>query len=126
MHAIMIMLEIEELGYIETDHLKAALLHDIGKIIHPLRIWERVIAVLCKWVNDDCLENLNEDDLKGWKRGLVIMKKHPEWGAELISNTDASENLIELISKHHEGDLESKDLRMIKFLDALRAIDEKY
>jgi hypothetical protein len=68
-HAIHVMEIFEQEGYQEKDFLKAALLHDIGKIVHPLKLWERVISVICRWINPDCLDNLVETDIRGWKRG---------------------------------------------------------
>jgi len=123
-HAIQIMKEIEIKGFEDRDYLKAALLHDIGKIVHPLKIWERVIAVICRWINSDCLDDLSDKDLKGWKRGLVIAKKHPEWGAEMLSGTDASNELVEIIRKHHEGDLEINDPKAKEFLTLFKSIDD--
>ncbi len=123
-HAIYVMEAIEKEGYQDKDFLKAALLHDIGKIVHPLKVWERVMAVICRWINPDCLDDLDETDIKGWKRGLVITKKHPEWGADMIANSNASPELVEIIRKHHEGEIEAKEPRYQSFLLLLRAVDD--
>jgi len=123
-HAIHVMELIEQEGYPDKDFLKAALLHDIGKIVHPLKLWERVISVICRWINPDCLDDLEEADIRGWKRGLVITKKHPEWGADLISNSNASPELVEIIRKHHEGEMEANEPKYQSFLLLFRSIDD--
>ena len=45
-HSIRVFESILAAGESDEDLIKAALLHDIGKGLHPLRRWERVFAVL--------------------------------------------------------------------------------
>lgn len=124
-HAFKIFEEIDKLGITNTDHLKIALLHDIGKIVHPLSIFERVMIVVWKKIYPHGMDNLKESDLKGWKRGLVIAKKHPAWGADLVSNTSVSENFVDIIRYHHSDEIDEQlNSESRKFLSVLKSIDD--
>ena len=65
-----------------------------------------------------------EKDLKGWKRGLVIARNHPEWGADLISNTELPESLIAVVRNHHQSELQTEDVKIKEFFLALQSIDD--
>ena len=124
-HAFLIFEEIEKLEVANTDHLKIALLHDIGKIVHPLSIYEKVMIVVWKKIYPQGIDDLKESDLKGWKRGLVIAKKHPEWGADLISNTSVSKDVVDIIRYHHTDEVDEQlNSKSKKFLSVLKSFDD--
>jgi putative nucleotidyltransferase with HDIG domain len=124
-HAIRVMSDVETAGFSQLEFLKAALLHDIGKTVHPLKIWERALIVLFSRFNPESFRDLSDLDLKGWKRGLVIAKKHPEWGADLISDTNISKEMVAIIRTHHSYEIEYKDKKYSEFFQLLRSIDGK-
>jgi len=45
-HSLQVLKTLQEQGENHPDLMTAALLHDIGKIRYPLRLWERVFIVL--------------------------------------------------------------------------------
>jgi hypothetical protein len=88
----------------ETNHdlLVAALLHDTGKSRFPLRIWERVVIVLCKRLFPAKVQDWGRASPQSWKRPFVIAEQHPTWGAELAQQAGASALAVSLIRRHQE------------------------
>lgn len=104
-HSLRVLRTLESAGEEDPDLLKAALLHDIGKTLHPLRRWERVFYVLLGWLLPKTAQAWGEKDPRGIHRSLVIIKKHPEWGAELAGKAGSSRQVIWLIRNHEIEDL---------------------
>lgn len=81
----------------------AALLHDVGKTVAPLRLWERVLIVL---VNAVWPEKVREWGTgfapKGWRRPFVIAVQHPAWGVELAETAGTSSLALNLIRRHQD------------------------
>jgi hypothetical protein len=47
-HSIQVMQKLQKEGHTHPDLLSAALLHDVGKCLYPLHVWERVMIVVAK------------------------------------------------------------------------------
>jgi hypothetical protein len=96
----------------DPDLLKAALLHDLGKIKHPLRRWERVFAVLVMGIFPERHLRWGTGDPSGLKRALVVIKQHPHWGADLAGDAGSDPRTVWLIRYHETrlpGDSHSND-----------------
>ena len=104
-HSLRVLEALLEDGESEPDLLKAALLHDIGKSLHPLKRWERVLTVLLPVVAPRLAKRWGEGEPIGIKRSLVVLDQHPEWGAEILQNAGCRENLIWLVNNHEQLDL---------------------
>ena len=85
-----------------ADLRTAALLHDIGKIRYPLRIWDRVLIVLGKQWFPNKMKQWAESQPKGWRRPFVVAAQHPSWGAALAREAGTSTLTTRLISKHQD------------------------
>jgi hypothetical protein len=107
-HSLRILKELRYRGDEHLDLLTAALLHDVGKVKAPLRLWERVLIVIVKALCPDCVKKWGsapiEDSLTefGWKRAFVVAEQHPAWGADLASQCDTSPIAVSLIARHQE------------------------
>lgn len=86
------------------DLAVAALLHDVGKIRYAMSVWQRSLAVVlrklsphsaARWAASNCLHD--------WRAPFVVVAQHPQWGAELVAETNAPERVVWLIA-HHADD----------------------
>jgi len=102
-HSVRVLRYLLDQGESHPDLLAAALLHDIGKVCHPIRLWERIVIVLAKQVAPAGVAYWGSGEPKGWKRPFVISCRHAEWGAKLVSQTSVSPLLIDLIREHQLG-----------------------
>jgi hypothetical protein len=107
-HSLAVFTKLSAAGDDDPDLLVAALLHDVGKTLFPLKLWERAWIVLANavfprfsngWALGD-FEDLKK--LSFWKRPLVVAKQHPKWGAELAAQAGSSHLVVSLISRHQE------------------------
>ncbi len=106
-HAIAVCKLAEEQGEHTPDLYTAALLHDIGKIRYPIRLWERVFFVLASPFLKDSFKKKERQAGKGLFRIFRISEEHPAWGAELAEQAGASKFVVSLIRRHQDN-LESK------------------
>ncbi len=78
------------------DLAVAALLHDVGKIMYPLNLWQRVRIVLDG-------NRQNGQDANGRKpTHRLVAERHPAWGADLAIKAGASPLAAALIRRHQE------------------------
>ena len=109
-------------GYEDPEVLIAALLHDVGKVKHPIRPWERAIAVIVRRVFPNKFHQWGQGKANLFGRAIVVSARHAEWGAELAAAAGASERVVWLI-RHHDADLAHFDGQDRLILDALQAVD---
>ena len=100
-HGIAICRALQAQGYTDADVLVAALLHDVGKIQAPPRLWDRVIAVLGEYFAPQQAARWSVGQPRGLKRGFVVRRMHAEWGAGLAAQAGASPRSVNLIRRHH-------------------------
>jgi hypothetical protein len=89
-------------GESDPDLLKAALLHDLGKMRYPLRRWERVLAVLATEFFPRKVQTWGRKNPTGIYRPLVVLQQHPRWGAELAEAIGSSARTIWFIHNHEK------------------------
>ena len=89
-------------GEMEPSLLVAALLHDIGKICHPIYVWDRVLIVLGEAFLPRQVAVWGGGEVSGWKRPFVIRAKHPAWGADLVHAAGATPLTVRLIARHQD------------------------
>ncbi|UCH60932.1 MAG: HD domain-containing protein [Anaerolineales bacterium] len=78
----------------------AALLHDVGKTLYPIAIWERVLIVVSKALIPEQVKQWGRGQPAGWRRAFVVAEQHPEWGAQLAAQAGASALTVALIREH--------------------------
>lgn len=99
-HGLRVLQTLMNQGEGHPDLLVAALLHDIGKICHPLRVWERVVIVLGKQLFPNLMQRLGDAQPQSWKRPFVVACEHPRWGADLAREAGTSPLAVKLIYQH--------------------------
>lgn len=124
-HAYQIFLHLVNGGQTDQDLLSAALLHDVGKILYPLSLFDRVVIVLGKHLFRNAAKRRAAGSLHGPGRRFVVAEKHAEWGADLASQAGATSRTAELIRHHHDRQLPDQGLQTRLLLAALQAADNE-
>lgn len=102
-HSIMIFKDLLNENEENKDLLVAALLHDVGKSIYPLNVFERAAIVIGNALFPNQTIKWGKGQPRGWKRPFVIASRHPEWGAQLAASAGASKTTVEIIRNHHKS-----------------------
>jgi putative nucleotidyltransferase with HDIG domain len=125
-HSLRVLQTLKDQGETHPDLLTAALLHDIGKISHPLHLWERVVIVLAKQFFPGRMDRWGWGQPRGWKRPFVVALKHPQWGSELAHKAGSDPLAVHLI-REHQNDLSKESPNSLKkqLLSSLQAADNQ-
>jgi len=124
-HALQIFKSLETAGQVQPDLLAAALLHDVGKILYPLSIFDRVIIVLGKRLFPRRVQRWAEGTPKGLRLPFVVAEHHAEWGAALATQAGATSLTVELIRRHQENHLINPLSQTERLLAALQGVDDE-
>jgi putative nucleotidyltransferase with HDIG domain len=123
-HGYNVMCLLRENGHTDTDLLKAALLHDVGKTRANLRVWDRSFVILgqkflperaAAWsVN----HNGEAEAMDGRYKAFIVKAKHAEWGAEMATGAGCSPRTINLIRRHQDtlSDVASEEDELLRLL----------
>jgi putative nucleotidyltransferase with HDIG domain len=103
-------------GYIDKEVLiKAAMLHDIGKIQGKSGIIKKSILVLM----NKFLPSLSYN-LSGRLKMFYIYYNHPEIGAKMLERVNTDKHTVELVRYHHsDGHNEIVGMEILKDADCL-------
>ena len=101
-HAFQVYERLKVGGQPDCDLLAAALLHDVGKTLFPLSLWERVRIVLGRYLFPKAARRWGEGQPRGLQRPFVVAAHHAGWGADLAARAGASARTVELIRRHHD------------------------
>lgn len=140
-HAMNVYHQLLAQGETSADLLAAALLHDVGKSLSPLHLWERVMIVLARALcpaqarrwgragegNDAAPERVTaaRKHYRLFRRAFVVAEQHPAWGAALAAEADASPRTVALIRQHQEPASAQADPETRCLLSRLQAVDDK-
>jgi hypothetical protein len=107
----------------------AALLHDAGKCLAPLRLWERAWIVLAEALAPGWAQRQGSQPLRPalpfWQRPLVVACQHAEWGAKLAEEAGASALVVAVIRRHQDK-IDPADSRPeAALLRHLQAVDNR-
>ncbi len=124
-HAFKVFERLKSAGRSDPELLSAALLHDVGKILYPLSLFDRVVIVVGKYFFGE--------RIKGWSLGtpgrlsrpFVVAECHPEWGADLAAQAGASPRVTALIRSHQNRSSIETDSNFNDMLNALQEVDDE-
>jgi hypothetical protein len=103
--------------------LQAALLHDVGKTLAPLNLFERAWAVLARRWLPAWAARWGCEPARGWRRAFVLAAHHPEWGAELVAQAGAAP-LVAALIRRHQSPLAAPRTPEDEMLAVLQAADD--
>jgi len=121
-HALAVFHTLRAEGQNEPDLLVAALLHDVGKTVHPtagVRLWHRVASVLLRRLRPALLDQISQDRPGTWRQPFFVQQNHAAISAELAEQVGCSDRVVGLI-QHHEDPPGVEDDAL---LSALKAAD---
>jgi len=124
-HAYQVFKRLEVAGQATPDLLTAALLHDVGKILVPLSIFDRMVIVLGKSFFRRATSRWAEGTPHGWRLPFVVAGQHAEWGANLATQAGATPLAVDLIRHHQDGPRQNQDSQTERLLAALQAADDE-
>jgi hypothetical protein len=101
-HAYQMLEWLKAAGQTDPDLLAAALLHDVGKVLVPLSLLDRVVVVLGKRFFRRRAKRWSEGTPSRLRRPFVVAAHHPEWGADLAGQAGASSRTVDLIRRHQD------------------------
>ncbi len=123
-HALRVMEKLIVSGHAEADLLSAALLHDVGKILSPLSVLDRMLIVLGKHFFPTLSRRWGRGSMHGLCRPFVVAEYHAEWGSNLAAQAGASPVTVNLIARHQEPPSHSLNSQADQLLAALQAADD--
>jgi hypothetical protein len=123
-HAFGMLERLQDSGHHDPDLLAAALLHDVGKILSPLSLLDRVVIVLGHRLFPRCSRRWGEGRLNRLHRPFIVAAHHPDWGADLAMRAEASTIAVELIRRHQQPLPDNPDTDRDRLLAALQTADE--
>jgi hypothetical protein len=120
-HSYQVFNALRQGGHKEPALLTAALLHDVGKTIHPLSLWERTLIVLAQVICPGWAAVWGQSEARGWRRPFVVKAQHPAWGAEMAQAAGSAPLAVALIRRHQDKVLaetaEERLLRRLQWAD---------
>ncbi len=122
-HSLDVYYTLKQQGYNDRDLLLAALLHDCGKTLGRIGLWQRVALVLIKAGKPALLDRLPWANAGDWHHAFYIQREHAGLGADLAYQAGASVAVIDYIRRHETplenmpASLEDKLLRALQQAD---------
>lgn len=124
-HAYQMLERLKASGQTDPDLLAAALLHDVGKVMHPLSLLDRVVIVLGQRFFQRKARRWSEGTPSRLRRPFVAAAHHPDWGADLAEQAGASSRTVELIRRHQDPCSPNPVTQTERLLAELQAVDDE-
>lgn len=101
-HSLRVLRLLKQQAHTQASLLKAALLHDIGKIRTQLTILDRCLIVLVAKLLPQKADAWGHDlrEPLRWRKAFVTKEQHPQWGATLAEAAGSDTQTVALIYWH--------------------------
>ncbi len=125
LHSVRVLRTLLAQGDVAHDLAVAALLHDVGKSLYPLSLWQRSLPVIVRRISPRLLLRLSQGDPRvDWRRGFVVYVQHPAWSGELIRRGGGSDQAVWLAAHHADALTTWHDHPLVRQLARLQAADD--
>jgi hypothetical protein len=124
-HSLAVLQELITAGKSNPALLTAACLHDIGKILYPLKVWERVLIVVGNRLAPGLVQHYGRKRPRGCSKPFVVACQHATWGADLAGQAGASQLTVDLIRRHEDRNLEDCSSPQAGLLCLLQQADNR-
>ena len=124
-HSYQVLERLKAAGQTDPDLLAAALLHDVGKVLYPLSILDRVVIVLGKRFFRSKARQWSEGAPNRFRRPFVVAVHHPAWGADLSRQAGASARTVDMIRRHQDPLSPNQASHTGRLLAILQAADNE-
>lgn len=119
-HSLKVWRVLRARGFEDAPLLRAALLHDVGKVDSGITVFHRVAVVLLGRFAPALLAWLaTRGERVRWLRPIYVSTRHAAIGARKLTELGASPLVVELVARHHESPLPTDD----EWLNELRRAD---
>ena len=123
-HCLAVFGALREAGHTDPSLLEAALLHDVGKTLGPVRIGHRVLAVLGK-AFFPAVWNKMDGQPGTWRYPFYVHRQHAALGAKLAAQAGCTPDVVWLVAHHEDERLDvPPGDNMGSLLAALQAADQ--
>ena len=122
LHSLTVLRRVEKSA--PPELLQAALLHDVGKSVAAMNIFERVLVVLAQHAFPNRWSHWGHGEPCGWRKPFVVTVQHARWGADLAAQAGAAPTVVNLI-RRHQSHLQQVTSAEDELLIRLQAADDE-
>src|SRR5512140_2101779 len=112
-HSLAVARALAAQGQTDPDLLRAALMHDIGKSLGRLALWERVAHVLLMHFAPRLVGRIGSAEKDGLGHGLYLLAHQAELGAQTAAQAGFSPEVVALV----RGDGDARRQRALREAD---------
>ena len=126
LHSLSVLRSVLAQGDTPPDLAVAALLHDIGKVNYPMRIWQKTLVVLVRRLLPNVHQRWSEGNIQNrFKQASIVAEHHPQWSAQIMKTNGASDSTVWLIEHHADSAAQWRYHPCYEELVRLKAADDE-
>jgi len=122
-HSLRVLRTLQAQGWDAAPLMRAALLHDVGKVQARLTVIHRSAWVLATHIAPHWAQTWLARP-KGWRHPFWVLAEHPHLGAQLARAAGVDEQTLWLIEHHQDKDVKAPPL-MRTWWEALQKADDQ-